>query len=226
LIEDLPNPLERDTYRQQLARMLKVDERALLGSQAQGPAGRRARFGKTGKSQSVTPANVAAVSPKLKVEAYCLGVLYRKPELLYRIDRKLQEFGLSPIAVEDFEYTDHQMLFRTIRSAVEQDENDPHNYVVTRLPDTLEGLSTELLAQTEKLSRMDERLLEELLGRFIDLRRVEAQAKVNQLRFMQEEEQGRGGVNLKQYQEQVMRFTRLLQSLDQAKRKLSLKRYA
>jgi hypothetical protein len=118
------------------------------------------------------------------------------------------------------------MLFRTIRSAVEQDENDPHNYVVTRLPDTLEGLSTELLAQTEKLSRMDERLLEELLGRFIDLRRVEAQAKVNQLRFMQEEEQGRGGVNLKQYQEQVMRFTRLLQSLDQAKRKLSLKRYA
>jgi DNA primase len=226
LIEDLPNPLERDTYRQQLARMLKVDERALLGSQAQGPRGRRARPGKTGESQSLAPTGVAAVSPTLKVEAYCLGVLYRKPELLYRLDRKLQEFGLSPIAGEDFEYTDHQMLFHTIRSAVEQDENDPHNYVVTRLPDTLEGLSTDLLAKTEKLDRMDERLLEELLGRFIDLRRMEAQTKVSQLRFMQEEEQVQGGLNLKQYQEQVMRFTRLLQSLDQAKRKLSLKRQA
>jgi hypothetical protein len=142
------------------------------------------------------------------------------------MDRKLQEFGLSPITVEDFEYTDHQMLFSTIRSAVEQDENDPHNYVVTRLPDTLEGLSTDLLAKTEKLDRLDERLLEELLGRLIDLRRVEAQAKVNQLRFMQEEEQGQGGTNLKQYQEQAIRFTRLLQGLDQAKRKLSLKRQA
>ena len=226
LIEDLPNPLERDTYRQQLSRMLKVDERALLGPQAQGPGVKRARPGKTGKSQSVAPPPVAAVSPKLKVEAYCLGVLYRKPELLYRMDRKLQEFGLSPITVEDFEYTDHQMLFSTIRSAVEQDENDPHNYVVTRLPDTLEGLSTDLLAKTEKLDRLDERLLEELLGRLIDLRRVEAQAKVNQLRFMQEEEQGQGGTNLKQYQEQAIRFTRLLQGLDQAKRKLSLKRQA
>ncbi len=31
LINDLPNPVERDTYRQQLARFLKVDERSLIG---------------------------------------------------------------------------------------------------------------------------------------------------------------------------------------------------
>ncbi|MCK6540155.1 MAG: DNA primase, partial [Anaerolineales bacterium] len=37
LIEDLPNPLERDTYRQALARMLRVDERALMGAQPQVP---------------------------------------------------------------------------------------------------------------------------------------------------------------------------------------------
>ena len=43
LIEDLPNPLERDTYRQALARMLRVDERALLGTQVQGPRVRRPR---------------------------------------------------------------------------------------------------------------------------------------------------------------------------------------
>ncbi|MBC7877304.1 MAG: DNA primase, partial [Anaerolineales bacterium] len=41
LIEDLPSPMERDTYRQALARMLKVDERALMGTQAQGPVVRR-----------------------------------------------------------------------------------------------------------------------------------------------------------------------------------------
>ncbi len=162
----------------------------------------------------------------LRVEAYCLGVLYRKPELLYRLDRKLQEFGLRPLAIEDFEYTDHQLLFRTIRSAVEQDERDPHNYVLTHIPEMLEGLSKDLLSQTGKLDPVDDRLLEELLGRFIDLRRAAAQANVGQLRFLQEEEQGQGGVNLKRYQEQAVQFTRSLLSLDQAKRKLLMKRQA
>jgi DNA primase len=223
LIEDLPNALERDTYRQALARMLRVDERVLIGTQVQGPNVRR-RTRVTGKSQGVAPSIVPTSSPTMRVEAYCLGVLYRRPELLYRLDRKLQEFGLAALAVDDFEYTEHQILFRTIRQAVEQDEKDHHNYVVTHLPEALEGLSKDLLAQTEKIDPLDDRLLEELLGRFMDLRRVVAQASVSQLRFLQEEEQGQGGINIKQYQEQAIQFTRLLQSLDQAKKKLTSKR--
>src|SRR5215212_140749 len=43
LIEDLPNALERDTYRQQLARMLRVDESALTGTQAQASRVKRPR---------------------------------------------------------------------------------------------------------------------------------------------------------------------------------------
>ena len=41
LIEDLPNAMERDTYRQALARMLRVDERSLTGRQAHASALRR-----------------------------------------------------------------------------------------------------------------------------------------------------------------------------------------
>src|SRR6266508_50285 len=226
LIEDLPSALERDAYRQQLARMLRVDESAVIRSQAQGLGTKRARSAQTERNKSVRPLVVTTVSSMLRVEAYCLGVLYRKPELLYRLDRKLQEFGLRPLAIEDFEYTDHQLLFRTIRSAVEQDERDYHNYVLTHIPDMLEGLSKDLLSQTGKLDPVDDRLLEELLGRFIDLRRAAAQANVGQLRFLQEEEQGQGGVNLKRYQEQAVQFTRSLLSLDQAKRKLLMKRQA
>ncbi len=33
LIEDVANPVERDAYRQRLARLLRVDERSLLTSQ-------------------------------------------------------------------------------------------------------------------------------------------------------------------------------------------------
>ena len=44
LIEDLPNPVERDTYRQRLARFLKVDERSLSAAgRVQVPLLRRPR---------------------------------------------------------------------------------------------------------------------------------------------------------------------------------------
>ncbi|MBK8783534.1 MAG: DNA primase [Anaerolineales bacterium] len=217
LIEDLPNPLERDTYRQALSRMLKVDERSLTSTQVQAPVVRRKPREAVKGPAAEMP--VVAVNPRLKIESYCLGVLYRKPELLYRLDRKLQEFGLSPLAVEDFEYTDHQLLFSVVSLAVRQDEKEHQNFMLGELPEEVVGLSKELLAQTETLDTLDDKLLEELLARFLDLRRAHAMINVNQLRFLQEDEQQQGGANLKVYQEQAIQFTRLLHSLDQAKRK-------
>ena len=90
------------------------------------------------------------------------------------MDRKLEEFGLSPLAAEDFEYTDHQLLFGVVRRRCEQDEKDHQHFVMSQLPEEVEGLSRELLAQTEKLDTLDDKLLEELVSRFIDLRRTHA----------------------------------------------------
>lgn len=223
LIEDLPSPMERDTYRQALARMLRVDERSLTSTQVLGPVVRRKPRLAVGQSQKIDM-SVVAVNPTLRIESYCLGVLFRKPEMLYRLDRTLQEFGLSALAVEDFEYTDHQLLFGVVRMAVEQDEKDHHHYVMTHLPDAVADLSKELLAKTETLDLLDDKLMEELLARFMDLRRANAMANNNQLRFLQEEEQQQGGENMKMYQEQTMQLSKLIHNLDQAKRKLSLKR--
>jgi DNA primase len=219
LIDDLASPLERDTYRQALARMLRVDERSLMASQPRGPVMRRRPRG-ADSSRSVESAPVA-VHPRKNIEFYCLGVLVRKPELIYRLDRKLEEFGLVALAPEDFEYTDHQLLFGVLRQAMGQDEKDHGQFVHSQAPDALVPLINELLAQTEKPDPLEDRLLEDLLGRFLDLRRTHAKTNVDQLRFMQEDEQQAGGENLKIYQEQTIQFTRLLRGLDQAKLKLS-----
>ncbi|MBI5943953.1 MAG: DNA primase [Chloroflexi bacterium] len=224
LIEDLPNAMERDTYRQALARMLRVDERSLMGTQVQGPLVRRSPRGADQTRKNVTP--VLALNPTLKIESYCIGVLLNKPSLLYRLDRGLQEFGLSPLALEDFEYTDHQLLFGVIRLAVEQDEKEHYQYVLSHLPESISDVSKELLAQNEQLDPLDDKVLEELLARFIDLRRVNAMSNNNQLRFLQEEDQQQGGANIKMYQEQSVQLTKLIHSLDQAKRKLTSKRQA
>ena len=225
LIEDLPSALERDTYRQQLARMLRVDERALVGMKPQVPRVRREKRLQTAQKQAVEKSRVAvSVSSTKKVEAYIIGVLFEKPDLLYRLDRFLQQYGLIPLTAHDFEYTDHQMLFGLIREALEQDKTEHHEFVVDGVPESLQGLSRELAAQAEKLERADEKLLEELLRGVIKLRRVAAGENLNQLRFLQEEAHQGGDLRAASYQDLVLQHTRLLRDLDQAFRKMSLKR--
>ncbi len=223
LIEDLPNPLERDTYRQQLARLLRVDESALNATQVQGPRVRRQR--QIPQKQVVSPekATVTVSSSKM-VESYVIGVLYRRPELLYRLDRLLQQYGLVALAEPDFEYTDHQMMFHLIRESVEQDKTEHHDFVVDAVPEALHGLSRDLAAQTEKLERMDEKLLEEMVRGVIKLRRVAAGENLNQLRYLQEEAHQAGDLRASSYQDLVLQNTKLLRDLDQASRKMSLKK--
>jgi hypothetical protein len=85
----------------------------LSGDQAQAPVAKRRPRGSLSPQGQKTP--VVAVNPTLKIESYCLGVLFRKPALLYRLDRRLQEYGLTALAAQDFEYTDHQLMFGVVR---------------------------------------------------------------------------------------------------------------
>ncbi|HSQ39128.1 MAG TPA: hypothetical protein VLM78_03125, partial [Anaerolineales bacterium] len=224
LIEDLPNPLERDTYRQSLARMLKVNESALVGTQAQGPRVRRPRGVVKERVQETVKVAVSVSSSK-KVEEYVIGVLFAKPELLYRLDRALQEYGLTALDAQDFDYTDHKLLFGLIRESVEQYKAEHHDFVMDALPESLEARSDELVQQTEKLEKREEKLLEELLRGVIKLRRVAAGENLNQLRFLQEEAQSHeGDLRASSYMELVLQHTRLLRELDEAYRKMSQKR--
>ncbi len=223
LIEDLPNPLERDTYRQQLARTLRVDERALVSTQPEVPRVKRTRS--IPPKQVVSSEKIAVtISSSKMVEEYIVGVLFRRPELIYRLDRLLQQYGLVSLTVDDFEYTDHQMMFRLIRESVEQDKAEHHDFVMSSIPETLQGLSRDLIAQTEKMERMDEKLLEELLRGVIKLRRVAAGENLNQLRFLQEEAHQAGDLRATSYQDLVLQNTKLLRDLDQASRKMSMRR--
>src|SRR5689334_20449513 len=81
LIEDLPNALERDTYRQQLARMLRVDESALTGTQAQASSVKRPRGTQAAQQKRAAekPNAAVTISSNQKVEAYIIAVLYKKP---------------------------------------------------------------------------------------------------------------------------------------------------
>ncbi len=95
LIEDVANPVERDTYRQRLARLLESG-RAHLARRPGAAGRRRARRRRPAKPGAATAAPLPqeaeslALTSNYTLEAHCLGVLLRRPDLLYQVDRELQ----------------------------------------------------------------------------------------------------------------------------------------
>lgn len=222
LIEDLPDPLERDTYRQQLARLLRVDERILAGRPAVAPRPRRPRLPLEQKQAQVQvePQAFAISSPAHKLETACLGILLNRPDLLFRLDRFLQQDDLGVLRSEDFGYTDHQVLVDLIRESLEQDDTDPAQYVAANLPENLTALWEELSTQIEQ-DPVEDRLLEELQRNVLFLRRLSVRQNLTQLRFLQEDAQQKGDLRAASYEQLVLQHTLLLRKLDQAVRRLS-----
>ena len=155
-----------------------------------------------------------------------MAVLFRRPELLYRLDRLLQQYDLSPLAREDFEYTDHQLLFGLIHEAVEQDQTDHHTFVVEAMPKSLRELSRELLAQTEKMDPVEDKVLEALSRGVRRMREEAANRGLMQYRFLQEEAQDEGdSASANVYAREAVKLARLKRVLDEFEVKLSSKRH-
>ncbi|KAA3642177.1 MAG: DNA primase [Chloroflexi bacterium] len=222
LISDLPNPIERDTFIQQLARLLKLDERTLIASRP-----RPSRRGQQRKRRYSTPPPPEPqeipqqVESKVKssthiLEEHCLGIVMRHPELLYRVDRILQEAGLERLSSRDFQHTDHQEMFRVALEAIDQDYLEPLNFALENLPLPLGETVDEILVQTEELDPNEERVLEDLLRTILHMRKTSLRQNNDQLRFLQAEAQEGGDLKASQYQQTMVSNINTLQQLDRA----------
>ena len=217
LIEDVPNAIERDTYRQRLARLLRVDERALVGAEAPSPrSGRRApRIPKAQKNQT-TELNIGLDQIARKLEIHSLRLLLRQPDAVDMLDRALQSAGLSRLGVTDFDYAEHQILGRLILESLDQDEMEPINYIQDNLPESVQDLAREMLLPMPEGEPITEKLVEDLVHTIVRLRLLRVSDTLNQLRYMQEELQQQGDLTLGPYQESFFQFQQIRNRLDQA----------
>ncbi len=216
LIQDVSNPIERDTYRQSLARLLRVDERRLPGEGGftRRPA-RRASL-KPSAQPALEPLRSAAAG-SYAMEAFALGVLLRRPDLLYRVDRDLQKFGLQRISPDDFQHADHRAILRLLQELIDQDVAEPLNHVLNRLSLPMMEIADDLLARTAKLDPNDERVLGDLLRALLDMRKSSLAQSLEFLRFAMEDSQQQGDLGIEQYQQSLAQNMLLLQRLDQAR---------
>ncbi|MBN2547713.1 MAG: DNA primase [Anaerolineales bacterium] len=229
LIEDIPNPVERDTYRQRLARLLRVDERALLGS---APGGARSRPKPRGEqrrqpSGSSTAAPEAeshsrTVSSSYLLEAHCLGVLLRRPGLLYQVDRLLLQEGLPRLIPNDFQHADHQSILRLFQDSIDQDMTEPLDFVFNNLSLPMMDIADSMLERTEKFDPSDDRVLDDLMRGLLDLRKRNLHQEIDYQRYLlQEAQEGADRqqnslLETSQYLETMVQLTEMKRRLDQA----------
>lgn len=198
LIRDLPSAIERDTYVQQLARMLKVDEGALMSEQLPPSREKRRRprnpLKPVGQQQPTTPYQRKGDASSYLLETFCLGILMRHPEILYRLDRALQGANLERLHREDFQLTDHQEMFKNSLEALNQDYLEPLNFVLDNLPEALLLHAEEILIASEKIDPENDEVLRNLLRAVLRLRQNNLRDGITQLRFLMEDAQDQGNL--------------------------------
>lgn len=188
LIQEVPNPVERDAYLTDLARRLGVREESLLALGARRPRPQKPSPRRipqpVAEPQMATPAPTKVDHPTQRWARGVLGILLRTPDLLFHLDRFLREHNLAPLQSEDFLDAFQRLLFEHIRQALQQHEEDPADFIHRRLPTELLPAVDALLAETALPPEITPRQrFEELARQVLYLRRAQTEALLDQLRF-------------------------------------------
>jgi DNA primase len=216
LIEDVPNAVERDGYRQKLARLLRVDERVLVASAARAP--RRDRRRRQEPAENYTEAPVLASEQKLAtdLELHCLQLLLRHPEALSQVDRALQQAQLSRLLPQDFEKAENQIVAKLVQRSLEQDQLEPGQFIQENMPESLQVIVDDILSPSNYEEPNVNRQIEELVRSVLRLRYIRVREDLDQLRNFQEEVQQQGEIDLESYLEMIVNYSKTRDRIDQA----------
>ena len=222
LIDDLPNAIERDAYTQRLSRLLEINENTLLRFRPERKRHRPTRLTR----RAVPPAQQFPDSRKVPRdgemhEKHCVGILLREPELIYKVDRALSQDGLARFCEKDFQNADFQILIKIIKEALAQAEEEPRDYIITHLPDDFEQIVDELLVMTQDLNPNGDKVLEDLMRAFLNLRKWQIAKQNDHYRFLQEKDHENGDYKSISYQKYILESTKIEHKIDIALKRLT-----
>ncbi|GIV64414.1 MAG: DNA primase [Bellilinea sp.] len=219
LINDVPDAIERDAYRQRLARLLKIDERALQTIAPSSSAGTRRAPTRQRQSLPEKPASLQEIHPSQRayeMEKHCLRLLVRNPEAIYTLDRHLQANGLSRFSTQDFEWGEHQGLAALLLQSLVQDQMEPTAFLSQFCPPELKSLLEELQQPLKFGEPKNERFMEDLLRTFLMLRLTRVNENIQQMRFLQQDLQEQSASAISPYLELIPDYIQARSRLEKA----------
>ena len=133
-IRDIADPVERSAYVQRLARLIKVDERAVAEQVGGARAPTPRRSPKPDSAEAPLPARGT-----VDRERYCLVELLNSPHALQSIDATLSRADLPPLDLEDFESAAHRQVFAALQAALSVARNPSLDEIVERVDPSLQA---------------------------------------------------------------------------------------
>ncbi|MFZ6018309.1 MAG: hypothetical protein ACOYXO_01770, partial [Chloroflexota bacterium] len=224
LINDVPDAVERDAYRQRLARLLKIDERALQAISPPSASSTRKTAARTRQPREKSPAPPHEIQPgrqAQEMERHCLRLLVRNPEAIYTLDRHLQANGLSRFSAQDFEFGEHQSMAALLLQSLTQDQMEPTAFLHRTCPLELKPFLEELQQPLKYGEPKGNRYTEDLLRTFIMLRLVRVNENILQMRFMQQDLQEQSTSAVSPYLELIPDYIQARSRLEKALAKVA-----
>ena len=218
LIKDVPNAVERNAYSQQLARILKVDERALLalsGTITKPRKRKKIKSLSTDKIKSPIAIPISEYEKAKLLENRCLNLLANYPEMLLQLDRILLKNELQRFSIHDFESSDHQHIASLISKSLQQDQYEPIQFIKQNIPESLTNLAGELLATAPKGE--SKKILEDLVRSLLTLRLLRVKENIDRIRSLLQDVQAQiENPDLSSFQQELIQHIKTRAQLDKA----------
>jgi len=192
ILQEIGNEVERAHYLQQLARMVRVDERVLARQIATArPTGRRPP---TPAVEELPPSERPSQREfHFGAQEHCLAGVMRYPSMLEWLNAQLAEMGMPPLAPSDFSRVENQQLLQTLRQTGGLE--GLHEALDPLLRDYLDWLLEAAGSYGERLGLAQappEKLEEDILATALRLRQDSLRTRVTQLHFLQLDAQAEG----------------------------------
>ncbi|MFH1446332.1 MAG: DNA primase [Chloroflexota bacterium] len=184
LIEDVADHVEREAYRQKLAHLIKVDERALASTVSSSIRVRRRPTGLTDPTPISTKIKDIKRNNRI-LERYSLQYFLQNPEDMNYLDRILRGYELSEVSNEDFIESDFLEAYKIVRAALDQDEYTPGDYIQRYMPETIaEALEPDASDEPVKDIQSD-KLRSELVRTILRMRRNRLDEQLEEILYVQ-----------------------------------------
>lgn len=192
LIDDISNPVEREDYRQRLARLLRVDERSLIRTvpaQYKTPQKkRRSNKPPVNETTEHSPQPQVKVDLTTELEIHVLRLLLREPEALVILDRWLQSHNLPRFNEDDFQQILHQQVAGLLGESLIQDELDPDIYIREEANETIQPFIENALIRLPEGEPNQRQLHIDIIKSLTRLRLIYTQRYMEQLHYLLQEE--------------------------------------
>jgi DNA primase len=222
LVNDVSNPVERDAYRQQVARVLQVDEQALMMLSVQNRRSRRQAARQPETEAQEKPAVRTELGQAINIRAMeqlVITYLLRNPEQTYRINRYMQNQKMERLTTVDFQFSEYQQALDTIYQALKQSDQDQDTYLQESMADgTLSALNLNISLEQPEERKVDEkRELEDILRTIMLIRQNGVNTSIQEYRFLQDnQETPPTQEEQHDFQTNLMKLIRLRGILDKA----------